>query len=254
MKNLILVGAAALLGAAPVALAVAPSAVPDLIWYQFDEPAGSTTTKNVAVPGVGFVTAPVNGHQLGGGVLTGVGGLSGTNYVDTGWNGATGTNSFTVYFELSNSPTGNSALDYFFGNESVGQRAFDDGVAGDTGIALRFGGGAFATALGASTPGSTHEVAFVFNTDVDEGYAYVDGALVNTVTGLTTVNVTAGNFKVAGYWTNTFNAMQAGTKLNDFRVYGRALAASEFVPEPATFALIVPATLIALRRRGRGRE
>ena len=88
---------------------------------------------------------------------------------------ATGTSSFTVYFELTNAPTGNTTLEYFFGNESVGQRAFDDGVAGDTGIALRFGGGAFATALGASTPGSSHEVAFVFDTNLDTGFAYVDG-------------------------------------------------------------------------------
>jgi hypothetical protein len=248
MRTRIVLGAAALLGSAQVSQAVPPTAVPDLIWYTFDEPAGSNTTKNQAAPGVGFADAPVLGHQLGGGVLTGVGGGSATNYVDTGWNGATGTSSFTVYFELTNSTVGNTTLEYFFGNESVGQRAFDDGVAGDTGIGFRFGGGAFATALGASTPGSTHEVAFVFDTDTDMGHAYVDGALVNSVSGLTTVNVTAGNFKVAGYWTNTFAALQAGTTLNDFRVYGRALAASEFIPEPAMMS-VAPIALIMRRRR-----
>ena len=252
MRTRVLLGAAALLGAAQVVSlshAAAPSAVPDLIWYTFDEPAGSTTTKNFAVPGAGFADAPVLGHQLGDGLLMGVGGGSATNYVNTGWNGATGTNSFSVYFELKNAPTANTTLEYFFGNESVGQRAFDDGVAGDHGIGLRFGGGAFANALGASEPGTSHEVAFVFDTVLDTGFAYVDGVMVNSVTGLSTVNVTAGNFKVAGYWTNTFNAMQAGTSLNDFRVYGRALAASEFVPEPTCIALVAPVAVLAMRRR-----
>jgi hypothetical protein len=244
------VAAAAIVAFSNSAYAVAPAAVPDLIWYQFNEPAGSTTTANLAVPGAGFALAPITGHLLGGGVLTGVGGGSATNFVDTGWNGATGTNSFSVYFELNNSPTANTALDYFFGNSSVGQRAFDDGVAGDTGIAFRFGGGNFATALGASTPGSSHEVAFVFDTTVDEGYAFVDGTLVNTVTGLTTVNITPGQFKVAGYSTNIFNALQAGTTLNDFRVYGRALSAIELVPEPGSLtAMLLAPVLLAFRRR-----
>jgi len=246
------IGTWAILGTIVVGCAVSanaspPTAVPELIWYTFDEPAGSTSTQNYAVPGVGFAFAPVHNQLLGGGVLTGVGGGSGDNYVQTGWDGATGTNSFTVYFELKNSPVANTTLEYFFGNNSVGQRAFDDGVAGDTGIAFRFGGGAFATAFGAATPGSFHEVAFVFDTSVDEGYAYVDGTLVDTVTGLTTVNVTAGEFKVAGYWTNTFNALQAGSQLNDFRVYNRALSANE-IPEPATLALLGLGAL-ALRRR-----
>jgi|SRR5688572_17887886 len=251
MRSRILLGAAALLCAARVSLAVPPAAVPDLIWYTFDEPAGNPTTKNQADPGVGFAEAPVLGHQLGGGVLTGVGGGSATNYVNTGWNGATGTNSFTVYFELTNSAVANTTLEYFFGNESVGQRAFDDGVAGDTGIGFRFGGGALATALGASTPGSTHEVAFVFDTDLDTGFAYVDGVMVNSIGGLSTVNVTAGNFKVAGYWSNTFNALQAGTTLNDFRVYGRALNASEFIPEPAMMTAMLAPIALAWRRRSR---
>lgn len=233
------------------AYAIPPAAVPDLIWYKFDEPAGSGTTRNFAVPGVGFANAPVFGHQLGGGALTGVGGGSGTNYVDTGWDGATGTSSFSVYFEVKNAPVGNTVLEYFFGNNSVGQRAFDDGVAGDTGIAFRFGGGAFATAFGASTPGEAFEVAFVFDTTVDEGYAYVDGLLVDTVTGLSTVNVTAGQFKVAGYWTDTFNALQSGTSLNDFRVYGRALDASELIPEPAALSALLAPLVFALRPRRR---
>ena len=250
MKHRPLLGAAILLGAAHVALAAPPTAVPDLIWYKFDEPAGSTTTQNFASPGVGFPNAPVNGHQLGGGVLTSIGGSSTSNFVDTGWDGATGSNSFSVYFEVTNPAAGNATLEYFFGNASVGQRAFDDGVAGDTGIAFRFGGGDFATAFGASTPGSSHEVAFVFDTTVDEGYAYVDGTLVNTITGLATVNVTPGLLKVAGY--SSLSALQAGTRLNDFRVYGRALAASEFVPEPTCAALLAPAALLAMRRQRRG--
>lgn len=233
------------------AKAAAPAAVPELLWYKFDEPAGSATTQNFAVPGVGFTVAPVHGQQLGGGVLTGVGGGSGDNYVETGWDGATGTSSFSVYFKVINAINGNTTLDYFFGNNSVGQRAFDDGVAGDTGIAFRFGGGAFATAFGASTPGSTHEVAFVFDTDLDTGFAYVDGLPVDSVAGLTTVNVTAGEFKVGGYWTNTFNALQQGTQLDDFRVYSRALSADELIPAPPALTVLLLPALLTGRRRHR---
>jgi len=240
---------AAIAAFATITYAIPPAAVPDLIWYRFDEPAGSTTTRNFAVPGAGFPNAPVNGHQLGGGVLTSIGGSSTSNFVDTGWDGATGSNSFSVYFEVQNPAVGNATLEYFFGNASVGQRAFDDGVAGDTGIGFRFGGGNFATAFGATTPGSSHEVAFVFDTTTDQGFAYVDGLLVDTIGGLTTVNVTAGLLKVGGY--SSLTAMQAGTQLNDFRVYGRALAASELIPEPASLAALLAPALLALRPRRR---
>ena len=245
------VAAAPLATLASVVYATPPAATPDLIWYRFDEPAGSTTTQNFAVPGVGLPAAPVNGHQLGGGVLTSVGGSSTSNFVDSGWNGATGSSSFSVYFEVTNPAVGNATLEYFYGNASVGQRAFDDGVAGDTGIAFRFGGGDFATALGAATPGSTHEVAFVFDTDIDTGFAYVDGLLTGTITGLSTVNVTAGQFKVGGY--SSLAAMQSGTQINDFRVYGRALAASDLIPEPASLSALVAPALLALRPRRRNR-
>jgi hypothetical protein len=228
-----------------------PAAVPDLIWYRFDEPAGSTTTQNFAQPGVGFANAPVNGHQLGGGVLTSIGGSSTSNFVDSGWDGATGANSFSVYFEVTNPTVGNATLEYFFGNSSVGQRAFDDGVAGDTGIAFRFGGGAFATAFGAAAPGTTHEVAFVFDTNTDTGVAYVDGLPVDTIAGLSTVNVTPGQFKVGGY--SSLTAMQSGTQINDFRVYGRALDPGELIPEPSSLAAMIAPALLALRMRGRTR-
>ena len=79
---------AAVVAISTTAYAAAPVAVPDLIWYRFDEPAGSTTTQNFAVPGAGFANAPVLGHVLGDGFLTGVGGGSATNFVNTGWNGA----------------------------------------------------------------------------------------------------------------------------------------------------------------------
>ena len=243
------VGTAAVASFASVSQATPPVATPDLIWYRFDEPAGSTTTRNFAVPGVGNLNAPVNGHQLGGGVLTSIGGSSTTNFVDTGWDGATGSNSFSVYLEVRNPAVGNATLEYFFGNASVGQRAFDDGVAGDTGIAFRFGGGPFATAFNAAAPGSSHEVAFVFDTTTDQGFAYVDGTLVDTIGGLTTVNVTAGLLKVAGY--SSLTSHQAGTQMNDFRVYGRALAASELIPEPAMMSAMLAPALLALRPRRR---
>ena len=45
--------------------------------------------------------------------------------------------------------------------------------------------------------------------------------------------------------------MQAGTQLNDFRVYGRALAASELIPEPSSLAALLAPALLALRPRRR---
>lgn len=236
------------LGCAVGANAAPPAAVPDLIWYKFDEAAGTGTTHNFAVPGVGFADAPVNGHTLGGGVLTGIGGGSATNFVDTGWDGATGAGSFSVYFELQNATAPDTVLNYMFGNASVGQRAFDDGVAGDTGIAFRFGGSTYATAFGAATAGEFHEIAFVYDAGTGNGYAYVDGNLVDTQL-VGAINVTAGLFKVAGYSSNTFTGLTAGSTINDFRVYGRALDGSE-LPAPGTLtALLIPALVAGRRRR-----
>ena len=235
---------------ASITYAIPPAATADLIWYRFDEPAGSGTTQNFAVPGVGFANAPVNGHQLGGGVLTGVGGGSAVNFVDTGWDGATGTSSFSIYFEITNPAVGNGSTNYFFGNPSVAQRAFDDGVAGADGLLFRVAGGNGPNAFGSTTPGTSHEVAFVYDSSVGTAYAYLDGLLVDTVAGLS-VNVTAGQFKVAGYSSNTFTALEPGTTLNDFRVYGRALAASELIPEPASLSALLAPALLALRPRRR---
>jgi hypothetical protein len=244
------VAAASLATLASVAYATPPVATADLIWYRFDEPAGSTTTQNFAVPGVGSLNAPVFGHQLGGGVLTGVGGGSAVNFVDTGWDGATGTSSFSIYFEVTNPSVGNTSTNYFFGNPSVSQRAFDDGVAGADGLLFRVGGGNGPNAFGSTTPGTSHEVAFVYDSSVGTAYAYLDGILVDTVAGLS-INVTPGQFKVAGYSSNTFTALEPGTMLNDFRVYGRALAASELIPEPASLSALLAPALLALRPRRR---
>jgi hypothetical protein len=244
------VGIAAVAAIPSVSRATPPAATPDLIWYRFDEPAGSTNTQNFAVPGAGSPNAAVFGHQLGGGVLTGVGGGSATNFVDTGWDGATGTNSFSYYFEVTNPAVGNASTNYFFGNPSVAQRAFDDGVAGADGLLFRVAGGTGPNAFGSTTPGTSHEVAFVYDSSVGEAYAYVDGIRVDTITGLS-VNVTPGQFKVAGYSSNTFSALESGTTLNDFRVYGRALDASELIPEPASLTALLAPALLALRPRRR---
>lgn len=102
--------------------------------------------------------------------------------------------------------------------------AFYGGAAGANNIILR-GGFNDVVATGAVGTTTSSVVHFVYDGATDDIRAYVNGVLVNTVPQ-TTVNIMGTGFlKVGGY--STLNGLSSGAAMDEFRVYPRALTASE---------------------------
>ncbi|MBE0646326.1 MAG: carboxypeptidase regulatory-like domain-containing protein, partial [Bacteroidales bacterium] len=201
-------------------------AEPEFIYYKFDA-AGSTVANNALTP-VGTNPAPILGLTQGGtgqfgGALQGNGGSSSTNYVNTGWPVMlTNPAGFTISLWMNNMPS-NTTLYYIFGDPTATSfRSFIGGVAGAGNIIIR--GGGLSDLIVSGISGGPHVVHFVYNGTQILGY--LDGVLNNSVADAA-VNVvgTTGPFKVGGYSTSL--GMPSGSQLDEFRVYNRALDATE---------------------------
>jgi hypothetical protein len=205
--------------------------VPELLYYKFNEPAG-TTTVNYAIPGVGAATATVNGHTLGGvgqfgGGVVGIGGSSSTNFVDTGWVTALGTGSWTLGFWLDNRTTNPGAILQYLccDNTAASFRIFSNGVAGAENLILR---GPLTDVLitGGASYSSVTSVAWVYDSTVPEIRAYLNGVLANTVAQpALDINGSGANFKVVGY--DSSGTLLPNGVMDEFRLYSRALSAAE---------------------------
>ena len=215
--------------AAACLTAVASAQTPELLYYTFDEGTG-TTTANLANPGVGSNPATVNGHTLSpaggqfGGGLTGVGGTSGTNFVDSGW--ATNlTGDFTMGYYIDVTAVASGTFQYISGDNTAGSfRTFTNGAAGTNNIIMR---GTLTQCIipGGADPLAPHVVTWVYDSTVPEIRGYLDGVLVVN-TPQTSVSISGtGPFKVGGYSTST--AMAAGVIVDEFRFYDRALSGTE---------------------------
>lgn len=205
--------------------------VPELIYYRFNEGTGvGGVTTNYANPSVGSPTAGVTGHSLTPGIgLLGNGALVGTtgttNIINTGWQTAFGTASWTISFwsDVSALPTG--TLYYAFGDSTAASfRCFFNGAAGVGNLLLR--GGFTDVNVPAAGVGGPHVITFVYDSTVPAVYAYKDGVLAVTSNQALNINGTAaGSLKVAGY--STSSTWGGGALLDEFRVYNRALSAAE---------------------------
>ena len=203
-------------------------ALPEVLYYLFDETGGNQTT-NYAVPGRGFAVAPVLGGltmgptgQFGSAVI-GSGGSSSTDYVNTGWNTDIGTSSWTISMWLNNVPA-TTTLYYYFGDNTAGSfRAFIGGIAGSGNIILR-ATGLTDILISGIVPGPT-VIHIVYDATIPDVKTYKDGVLHTTVPqAALNINGTAP-FKVAGYATSV--GLSPGTLMDEFRFYSRALDAAE---------------------------
>ncbi len=204
---------------------------PEVLWYKFDE-TGSDSTQNLAVPGSGTSWAQVLGSlSMGptgqfGDALVGSGNVSSTDYVNTGWIPDLGTSDWTISLWLSNLPAG-TALNYLFGGTvAIGWRCFYSGAAGEYGVLMRLTGigGSDITVPGVG-PGPS-VLTFVYDSSVPTVYAYINGVLTVTQPQAGALNMTGSdNMKVGGYGTSA--GMPAGSLLDEFRFYNRALDAAE---------------------------
>lgn len=208
-------------------------ALPEVLYYTFDEGTGSTTTQNFAVPGSGSQFADVLGALTMGPTgqfvdgLIGSGGSSSTDYVNTGWIPDLGTSSWTISLYLSNLPAG-TTLNYLFGSTvAIGWRCFYAGAAGQYGVMMRLTGlgGTDITVPGVG-PGPS-VLTFVYDSTVPTVYAYINGVLTITQSQAGALNMTGftDNFKVGGYGSSA--GMPFGSIMDEFRFYNRALDAAE---------------------------
>jgi len=230
--------------------------VPEVLYYLFDE-TGGTTTQNYAVPGRGAAVANVNGGlTMGptgqfGSALIGSGGSSSTDYVGNGWIPDLGTSDWTISLYLNNMPAG-TGLNYLFGGTvAVGWRCFYSGAAGEYGVLMRLTGvgGSDITVPGVG-PGPS-VLTFVYDSSGPTVYGYINGVLVVTMPQAGMLNVTGTDeFKVGGYGSSA--GMPAGSFMDEFRFYDRALSAAEV---EATWGIsIVPVELTSFTASAKGND
>jgi hypothetical protein len=208
---------------------VSAQSPPEMFWYRFEE-TGTTQTQNYAVPGVGAPVADIVGALTMGGAgqfgagLIGAGGISSANYVNTNWITNLGTGSWTISLWMNDQPVGSTTLYYFFGDNTANSfRCFLNGVAGANNIAIR-GGGLTDMYIGPVTPGPS-VVHYVFDSSTNTLTSYINGVLASSVVQVAVNVVGTANLKVAGY--STANSMFAGSIMDEFRMYNRALDAAE---------------------------
>lgn len=234
-----------LLGHALAATA-APPPVPDIMHYKFDG-TGATVTNYATGTSPAPATATLAGGLTQGATIpgtviqavTGTGVSATTDFVNTGW--ATNlSGSWSISFFTSNIGA-SSTLFYMFGDAGAGSfRAFTNGVAGPTNWWMRGTGMTDTPANGAALVATTM-TTFVYDASANETRSYVNGVLNSTVTQTAAVTFAgSGPFKVAGYSANV--GLPLGGLMGDFRMYGRALTATEIV-DIYNAAFIQPQTL-----------
>ena len=200
--------------------------VPEILYYKFNT--GTTTTPNYASPGQGSVNADLVNMTMGPGgqfdnALIGNGGTGSNTYVGTGWNMNLGTSNWTISLWINNFPSVTGTY-YLFGNDiSTSFRCFTNGAAGAGNITLR-GTGITNVNVTGVLPGPS-VVHFVYDSSVPEVRTYVNGTFQSSVSQIA-FNLNASvPFKVGSY--GTASSIPAGSLLDEFRFYGRALDNSE---------------------------
>lgn len=209
--------------------------MPELLYYKFDG-TGTSVPNHATNPPAGTAAGTLSGSLtqgstgLCGGALIG----TGTQFdrMSTGW--ATNfTGSWTLSFWLGNNQFDNNPS-YLFGDDAAGAfRCFYGGAAGGNNVLLR--GGSSDISVGGVNPASTL-ITFVYNgtsTDV-----YKNGQFYQNFP-VTFTNAGAGPFFIGGYNGQTQNSFTG--KLDEFRLYSRALNATE-VAALTTACLNCPGT------------
>ncbi len=204
-------------------------AVPELLYYTFNG-TGTTVPNQASAPPANTATATIMGGLTQGptgqcqGALIGSGISSSTDYLNTGWATNLSGTSWTISM-YTKDITASSTLFYIFGDVNAGSfRCFTNGVAGPNNWILRGTGMTDVLVTGAAVV-APHVTTFVYDIGTNTIYAYLDGVLVNTVAQPGPVINGSGPFKVMGYSSNV--GAPAGGKLDEFRLYNRALTAAE---------------------------
>jgi energy-converting hydrogenase Eha subunit C len=201
---------------------------PEILYYKFNE-TGSTVKNLASSPPSGTSKAYINGSlaqgstgTCGGTALVGSGNLSTTDYVDTKWVTST-SGSWTISFWCKGLDS-STTLYYLFSDINAGSfRCFSGGVAGAGNLLLR---GPFTEVLVTGGASKNAKVCtFVYDAGAGYIYAYLNGTLVNSVTQSTISLTSTTSLIISGY--NSLNGLNSGGLMDEFRLYSKALTASQ---------------------------
>lgn len=193
--------------------------VPDVLYYKFNEGAG-TTTLNHAVPGGGSATATLTGGlgfapgQYGSG-LSGAGGASSTNYVQTGYTMNLQGVSWAIEFWWQ--PNAGTSLQYLCGVPVSGDfRIFAGGSPGNNIVLSGQGITTVIATAAVPQPGVWVHSAFVFDSSAAPPAItpYINGLPGTPVAQTGSPVLSGGIFIVGGQTSNGLNGV-----LDEFRLW-----------------------------------
>lgn len=224
-------------------LVKAQNLTPELLYYNFENVAGSTVPNLATNPSTGTATATIVGNYTVGanGVCPGnalIGTSSTSAYLNPNWNFNLN-GSWSIHMKLGNyinNVTG--TLYYFFGDSSSQFRAFTNGLAGSNNIMLRGNNISDITLNGVFDTNQNSQKDVVFTYDHTTGVlkGYVNGVLNATVNTSTGLNLSGSTFKIGGYGSNT--GLKTGMTMDEFGLYSRALTDSEVAALAANCSLL----------------
>lgn len=220
LRKMVLVSAAIL----TAGLGSYSQTVPEYMYFKFDA-AGNQT--NFASAPVGNNPATLTGLTVGstgefGTALVGNGLASGTNNLNTGWSTTMPSTGWTISFWLNNFPATAATTFYYWGDASGSTfRCFTGGVAGNGNLWVR-GTGLTDVPINAipATPTVIHVVYTGTSCRV-----YFNGVFNSSVVEPTVTLTGTSGFFVGGYGAS--NSFSAGTLMDEFRMYNRALSDAE---------------------------
>ncbi len=200
------------------------SQVPEWMYYKFD--ATGNQVNSASAP-VGTNPATLDGLTTGstgqfGTALIGNGLTSTSNRLNTGWATNLPSTGWTISFWLNNFPASAATTYYYFGDASAGSfRCFTGGVAGNGNLWLR--GTGFTDVPINAIPSTPTVIHLVYTGTAVR--VYFNGVFNSSVAQAAVAITGTGPFLVGGY--SSSNSINAGTLMDEFRLYNRALTDAE---------------------------
>jgi len=202
---------------------------PELLYYRF-EGSGTSVPNEALTPPPGTATATIMGsvtqgpNGVCGGSLIGSGNASSTDYLNTNYAPNLNNVPWTISIR-SKDIIASSTLFYIFGDANSNSfRCFTNGVAGPNNWILRCTGMVDVYVNGGAIVAPTM-TTFTFDPTTMNIKGYLNGVLVTTVAQTNVPIIGTGPLKVMGYGSNV--GSPAGGKLDEFRLYDRALTDAE---------------------------
>ncbi|MBN1633975.1 MAG: T9SS type A sorting domain-containing protein [Ignavibacteria bacterium] len=207
---------------------------PEILYYKFND--GVNSTPNYAVSGYGIGNASITGHTLQNGgmydsTLVGGGGTGSDHYVNTKWAASLPQSGWTIGFWVSNISLGTTPTNavYLFGDVSANNfRCYYGGSGGigstDTAIMLRCTG--MSDVRIPVVKGLSYYIHIVYDPALSNIKVYKNGYLSLAVPQSVFTVLGNGPFLIGAH--STFaSSLSQNMKLDEFRIYDRALGASE---------------------------